>query len=346
MLGVRQGHAVSVVVQTLPKDRRETPMTDDWLSRIKAEHEQLVAANCRYAANELLQDHLHKATLENLAQALREKEKLAAENARWQLTVSTVKSLTQDLERERARLDEALQVNAKLERDLKRQAITSRVVWESNTWMHARLEKVDELADLWSDPPEEGFRREVTAKECGLTLLEELHGLQPAPTLPEVVRATFYFRDRKSFDGGTVEAACGDGCGFVTACDDKLALEFDCAGVLACADLTYDYLRTVLAEEGLTIAPADFDEDRRRADYYQGAAANVRGQRDHLEQGIRNYVEWCQDQIRDGFTTEPLEEMIRELTGLLESSKQGRAKNDNMQIRPVQGDSASEPKPD
>lgn len=128
-----------------------------------------------------------------------------------------------------------------------------RLTWQANLWMHGRLERLDELAARWADP-DEPPAKPMTETECGEAVLALLRDVDPAETefaLTEAVHVSFFWRDREKYEMGeatTYEALSGDGFGFFEPSEDKIAIQFDCAGVLAVADMSYDYLRRALDE--------------------------------------------------------------------------------------------------
>lgn len=307
---------------------------------LAAAHEGLVAANCR----------------------------LAAKDAQWQLTV---KSLTEDLERERARHDERVVEGVQRLKHI-------RALQEQNLALQKRLEVVDDALNEADTEDAPAAVNEFAAKLS--EALQKLPGTLPLP-FPEAVLLAFHWRDPKRADG-LYDALPGDGYGFLGATTSKLTLTFDCAGVMAEADIPYEQLQPVLASGGLFIGKASDwnplgslmhaeakdladklcvsrnEADALRADVLSkhNAMKMLIGQKEGLisqlaeheqvEQGIRNYVEWAVDQIKVGVTNEPLDRLMRALTGLLER-KQGRVKpDDDMQVRAVQGDGASEFEPD
>ncbi len=96
-------------------------------------------------------------------------------------------------------------------------------------------------------------------------LIEAQQKLEP-PKLPyaDAVHASFHWRDPARADG-LYDALPGDGFGFLGATQFKLTLQFDCAGVHACADIPFEQLRWALAKRGLTIETTDFGRVPRRA---------------------------------------------------------------------------------
>lgn len=72
---------------------------------------------------------------------------------------------------------------------------------------------------------------------------------------PEMVHAPFTWREPKRTDG-FYDALPGDGFGFAQYVEDfGLRMQFDCAGVLAVADLSLEALKHTMAKEGFSIWP-------------------------------------------------------------------------------------------
>jgi len=144
--------------------------------------------------------------------------------------------------------DEA--VNPNILRRLQQQV---RLLQEQNLALNERLDAVDELCGEWTGtdvPPafcELGERlSQVLSKHCA-----------PSLPYPDAVHAAFHWRDPRRPDG-LFDALCGDGFGFLYATEEKLGVQFDCAGVHACADIPYEKLGEVLNKAGMTLRRSEY----------------------------------------------------------------------------------------
>lgn len=228
---------------------------------------------------------------------------------------------------------------------------------ENNTWQCRKLEKVEALASRWEDTEQAGAIR-----ACAADLQQALNEAEGQPVYgSEVIEAAFTFREPKRFEhktGETWEAFPGAGFGFVSAGEHQLSLTFDCGGVLACADLTYAQLRAALADAGLAIVARPFSARNGLLPEEIPRVSDIPPLTDH---DAKELVEWRAKFSRPDLANATLDRMQRriddltaDVTRLRERVREltciavtGRGTNENnMQMGPVQGDGASEPKPD
>ncbi len=118
------------------------------------------------------------------------------------------------------------------------------VLVQRNLWLNQQLHNIDDwLGETQVDGlPLQPWQEELTA------ILQRKRPPHIGPA--ESCRVSFHWRDRDRPDG-YADALPGDGYGFAKAVEGfGLRMTFDCAGILACADLSFDALRVTLAKEG------------------------------------------------------------------------------------------------
>lgn len=100
--------------------------------------------------------------------------------------------------------------------------------------------KLDRIGDIVEPMAEDYELASAVAKELQVASLDFKY--------PEPVHIAFRYRDQKRPDG-YFDVLPGDGFAFLGAAPKWLSLQFDCGGVMGCANITYDYLRAVLADD-------------------------------------------------------------------------------------------------
>lgn len=126
-----------------------------------------------------------------------------------------------------------------------RVAIGNDLIARQNLWLNKQLDDIGELIGEWDDV-------EPRDTSGWLAKLQELlRREQPANIGPPgVMHVLFHWRDREQ-KNGLFEALPGDGYGFAEAVEGfGLRMMFDCAGISANADLSFDMLRETLGKEG------------------------------------------------------------------------------------------------
>lgn len=123
-----------------------------------------------------------------------------------------------------------------------------------NLFRNKQLDDIGEiLCEAYDDVPEPEAvteARKVLQRELPATL---------GP--PESMTVHFHWRDREARGKGAWEALPGDGFGFVRYVEGfGLRMQFDCAGISACADMSLDMLKATLAREGFSIWPMVLQE--------------------------------------------------------------------------------------
>jgi len=125
------------------------------------------------------------------------------------------------------------------------------VLVQRNFWLNQQLHAI---GDLWGETDD----ADITPEQCGEFAMGQLRKLgeilrrkRPRHIGPaESCHVSFHWRDRDRPDGYS-DALPGDGYGFAEAVEGfGLRMTFDCAGILACADLSFDALRVTLGKEG------------------------------------------------------------------------------------------------
>lgn len=120
---------------------------------------------------------------------------------------------------------------------------------QSNLWLGKQLERIDD----WLGEQDVGGTLPLPWQEELRDILSTPRPNHVGP--PEMVHAVFHWRDRERPDGLS-DALPGDGFGFAEYVEDfGLRMQFDCAGVMACADLSLDALKHTLAKEGFSVWP-------------------------------------------------------------------------------------------
>lgn len=135
-----------------------------------------------------------------------------------------------------------------LQLNLARQGQESLALARTNLWLNRQLEAI---ANWLGENDVDGL--------CPLPWQEELRAIlqRQRPEHigpPEMMHACFHWRDSRERPDGYFDVLPGDGFGFVDAVEGfGLRMHFDCAGIHACADLSFDALRMTLAKEGFAL---------------------------------------------------------------------------------------------